>query len=535
VHHVIILLTTVLFFLAGSLAEGANTLADPGFESSASGSTIRGWQSYGGNAYVQTDSTRAHSGSNYFKVYGAFTANDNWTGIFQDVSSAPGAVYTANGWGFSMSTDAIHGQDQFWLEVTFRDLSSTTLALYRSDIITETNIAGYGGLSTWFNLPVTNQWSFYNSGGVPVGTAIAGAATNLVAPVGTSFVRYQIIFHQGPDNANGSAYLDDCVLNQLAPGTNTPGTAWNIVWSDEFNGTNISTNIWSFENGNNNGWGNGELQYYTSRPQNAYVSNGLLHIVAQKESFAGYSFTSARMKTQNMFSKAYGRFEFRAKLPAGLGFWPALWMLGGNFSNVGWPACGEIDVMENNGNVLNKVQGTIHYSDSNNNHLQSTGATTLTPGAVTNFHKYLLEWQTNSIKWYVDGQLYETQNSWSSSTGPYPAPFNQPFFIIMNLAVGGSYVGNPPASSISTNTTFPGDLQVDYIRVYDLTEPLQLTVERPAGNVLLSWPANIVCHLQAQTNATGLNSNWAAVPGAGNPYTVPLAANSSVFYRLQSP
>jgi beta-glucanase (GH16 family) len=312
---------------------------------------------------------------------------------------------------------------------------------------------------------------------------------------------------------------------------------WNIVWSDEFNGTAINSNTWTFESGNNNGWGNGELEYYTSRTQNAYVSNGLLHIVARQEAYGGFAYTSARMKSQGRFAKAYGRFEFRAKLPPGLGYWPALWLLGSNITTVGWPACGEFDVMENKGSALEKVQGTIHYSDAGNHALQSTGYYLFPSGdSVTNFHSYLLEWSTNAVRWYVDNVLYETQTNWSSSTGPYPAPFNQPFFIILNLAIGGGYLGNPSTSLINANTTFPDDLQVDYVRVFDLTEPLQMSATQSGASVVLHWPSNIVCHLQAQTNALAAPGPWLDLPDASNPYQVPPGPEgNAVFYRLESP
>lgn len=515
-------------------ANAANALGDPGFEQTpATTQPILGWTSYGPNTYVESDPAHAHAGSNYFKVYGAFSGTDNYAGVTQDINTGPGAVFNAQAWAFSLAGDTVHGQDQFWVEVTFRDAAAQTLALYRSDLITGANLAAYGGPGVWFTLRVTNQWSFYNSGGVPVGTSVTNTTTALTAPAGTAFLRYQLVFHQGPDNANGSAYLDDCALTQLS-GPTSPVPAWNIVWSDEFNGSTINPSTWSFEGGNNNGWGNNELEYYTNRPQNAYVSNGLLHMVALKDPTLNY--TSVRMKTQGHFSKTYGRFEFRAKLPPGLGFWPAFWLLGTDITPVGWPACGEIDVMENKGNILDQVQGTIHYSDASNNHLQSTAICTLTdPGAVTNFHSYMLEWNTNLIRWYVDGLLYESQSNWSSSTGPYPAPFNQPFFIIMNLAVGGNYVGNPSIASINANSTFPADLQVDYVRVWDLTAPLEIAVGRSGGNVLLNWPTNIVCHLQTQTNSLDLAGIWTDVPGAASPYTVRPGANHSIFYRLQSP
>jgi beta-glucanase (GH16 family) len=517
---------------------GANVLSDPGFEENPVGTDIHpiaGWQWYGQEWNTLTESDgRARSGSNYFKVFGGFTGNDNYNGIYQDIPSTPAASYSADGWAYSLSSDGggIHGQDQFWLELTFRDAGLNPLALYRSAIITGGNISNYGGLDQWFQLPITNQWSFTNNAGIAVAGVITNTVTNIVAPAGTAFARYQIIFHQGPDNANGSAYFDDCTLNQQG----ATGTAWNLVWSDEFNGNSIDTSHWTFETGNNGGWGNNELEYYTARPENASASNGVLHIVARKESFAGYQYTSARMKSQNLFAKKYGRFEFRAKLPAGLGYWPALWMLGANFPSVGWPACGEIDVMENKGSTPGQVQGTIHYSDGANNHLQATAYYNFASNnGATNFHTYALQWETNSMRWYVDGQLYQTRTSWSSSSGPYPAPFNQPFFIILNLAIGGNYLGNPSTTNINANTVFPGEIQLDYIRVYDLTAPLQLSLSQSNASWLLSWPPNIVCHLQAQTNSS-LGTNWADVPGATNPYLIPSSPGvTSVFYRLQSP
>jgi beta-glucanase (GH16 family) len=521
-------------FVGFSHTRAANLLLNPGFENNG----FSGWQTYGANNYTVSDG-HVRSGTNYYKVYGQFTASDNYTGLFQDNPATPGNTYSADDWAYSLSTDGggIHGQDQFWLEVSFRDVALNTVGLYRSAIISAANIGSFGGLDQWFNLPVTNAWSFTNSGGVPIAIAITNTVATLTAPPGTAVVRYQTVFHQGPDNANGSMYLDDLSLNQLSGTTNSnTNTAWNIVWSDEFDGTTISASNWSFETGNG-GWGNNELEYYTSRSQNAYVTNGLLHIVARQESFGGSSYTSARIISQNHFSKMYGRIEFRAKVPYGVGFWPAIWMLGNNFPSAGWPASGEIDILENKGSVSGQVQGTIHYSSASNQHLQSTAVYNFPAGnGATNFHKYLLSWTTNSIQWYVDGQLYETQTSWSSSTGPYPAPFNQPFYFIMNLAVGGNYLGNPSTNSINTNAIWPGDMQVDYIRVYDLTPPLQFTTSITNGNMLLSWPSTIVCHLQAQTNPAGIGTTWADVPNATTPYLVPAKSGApAIFYRLRSP
>src|SRR5258708_31872650 len=147
---------------------------------------------------------------------------------------------------------------------------------------------------------------------------------------------------------------------------------WKLVWSDEFNGTSIDTNHWKFETGNHNGWGNHELEYYTDRPENASVSNGVLHIMERQESSNGFSYTSARMKGAGLFSKKYGRFEFRAKVPRGKGYWPALWLMPEHSAYGRWPACGEIDVMENRGNYPAVVPGTIHYADTNGHHLPAS-------------------------------------------------------------------------------------------------------------------------------------------------------------------
>lgn len=244
---------------------------------------------------------------------------------------------------------------------------------------------------------------------------------------------------------------------------------WQFVWADEFDGTNINAAHWTFDTGNGRGgWGNNELEFYTSRPQNAYVSNGLLHIVALKETYSGQDYTSARLKTKGLFSRTYGRFEFRAKLPQGQGYWPALWLMPQASVYGGWAASGEIDVMENRGSTPDTVLGTIHFGGQWPSNTFSHGPAYTFPAgdSVTNFHTYAVDWTTNSLKWYVDNQLYETQTSWRSSGGSYPAPFDQPFYIIMNLAVGGKFGGDPDAS-----TVFPGEVQVDYVRVYEDAPP----------------------------------------------------------------
>ena len=258
------------------------------------------------------------------------------------------------------------------------------------------------------------------------------------------------------------------VVGVLAPAR----ADWQLSWSDDFSGSAINTNHWTFDTGNgNHGWGNHELEYYTSRPENVYVNGGMLHIVARKEDYHGKGYTSAKLKTRGLFSQKYGRFEFYARLPEGKGYWPALWMMPEHAVYGPWAASGEIDVMENRGANPGKVFGTIHFGGMSPHNAHSHGpGFTFPPGdSVTNFHLYAIEWTTNTISWYVDNHLYESQTNWWSSSNPgnpgdrnpYPAPFDQSFYIIMNLAIGGDFGGNPDGTSV-----FPGEMQVKYVRAY---------------------------------------------------------------------
>jgi beta-glucanase (GH16 family) len=258
----------------------------------------------------------------------------------------------------------------------------------------------------------------------------------------------------------------------LIAGLENGRAEWQLVWSDQFDGNAVNTRHWTFDIGNGRGgWGNNELEYYTSRPQNVYVGDGMLHIVAREESYQGHYYTSAKLKTRGLFSQQYGRFEFCARLPEGKGYWPALWMMPERAVYGNWAASGEIDVMENKGVNPRKILGTIHFGGTIPHNAQSWGPGYNFPtgDGVTNFHVYAVEWTTNSISWSVDNHVYEIQTNWWSSSdpddpgdrNPYPAPFNQPFYIIMNLAVGGNFGGNPDPT-----TVFPGEMQVKYVRVY---------------------------------------------------------------------
>src|SRR5258706_3039213 len=202
-------------------------------------------------------------------------------------------------------------------------------------------------------------------------------------------------------------------------GYSTPNqyTGYSLVWSDEFSGKSINQNYWSFESGNNNGWGNHELEYYTGRTQNAFVSQGNLIIEARAEDFGGSNFTSTRMVTQGKKTFKYGRIDIRAKLPQGKGIWPALWMLGENIDAVGWPTCGEIDMMELLGQEPNKIYGTLHWGPSHQSYGKNKVLSTGT--FADSFHVYSMVWTQNSIDLLVDDVSYFTMDTTNGSL-----PFN---------------------------------------------------------------------------------------------------------------
>jgi beta-glucanase (GH16 family) len=264
-----------------------------------------------------------------------------------------------------------------------------------------------------------------------------------------------------------------CVLCTVSSGGATsssrpaPPSTWTLQWGDEFDGANGSSpdsTKWTFDIGGN-GWGNNELEYYTSRPQNAQIQNGNLVITAIPEAYTGpdgvtRNYTSARLKTAGLFSQAYGRFEARIKIPSGQGVWPAFWILGNNISTSGWPTCGEIDIMENIGSEPSMVHGSMHgpgYSGGN----AITASYFLPSGHFSDdFHVFAVEWETSAVRFYVDSTLYETRTPSDLPPGASWV-FDHPFFILLNVAVGGKWPGSPDQS-----TVFPQTMLVDYLRVY---------------------------------------------------------------------
>jgi beta-glucanase (GH16 family) len=239
----------------------------------------------------------------------------------------------------------------------------------------------------------------------------------------------------------------------------------NLVMSDEFAAAGSpSSAMWNFDIGNGAdqgipGWGNNELQYYTDRSENIIVEDGMLKITAIKESFEGSSYTSARIQTKDLFEQKYGRFEARIQLPWGQGLWPAFWLLGSNSDEVTWPACGEIDIMENRGSEPTIINGTVHGPGYSAGESITKAYDLVNDRFDTGFHVFGIEWGEGYINFYVDDVLY---NQITPSDVPGEWIFDdQPFYIIMNVAVGGNY-GGPP----NDNTVFPQTMLVDYVRVY---------------------------------------------------------------------
>ncbi len=233
---------------------------------------------------------------------------------------------------------------------------------------------------------------------------------------------------------------------------------WQLVWQDEFEGRELNPDNWQFEIGNGeNGWGNNELQYY--RSENTSIVEGNLVIEAKKETFSGSNYTSSRLVTLNKQQFKYGRIDIRATLPYGKGIWPALWMLGANFETVGWPACGEIDIMEMIGGGENDdtVYGTVHWQ-AGGIHAEYGGNKALPNGALkSKFHVFSIIWDESKIVWLVDDQEFHVIDTTPSGLDE----FREDFFFIINMAVGGNWPGSPDLT-----TVFPQWLIVDYVRVF---------------------------------------------------------------------
>ncbi|MEZ0536449.1 carbohydrate binding domain-containing protein [Caldicellulosiruptoraceae bacterium PP1] len=281
------------------------------------------------------------------------------------------------------------------------------------------------------------------------------------------------------NNTNSTGNQNTNTGNQTGE-NNTNQDQWKLIFSDDFNGTSLDRTKWNVIDAGG-GFGNNELQYYADRPENVKVENGNLVITALKEDtkYKGTNdYTSGKLTTQDKFYFTYGKVEVKAKLPKTKGLWPAIWMMPQDMSLYGgWPRCGEIDIMELLGHEPNKVYGTIHYG---NPHSQRGNSYTLENGDFSeDYHIFSLEWEPGEIRWYIDGHLYSTQKNWFSRDEneafdtTYPAPFNRDFYLILNVAVGGNWPGNP-----DNTTVFPQQMLVDYVKVY----------QKSSYNIIVSTP-----------------------------------------------
>ena len=257
------------------------------------------------------------------------------------------------------------------------------------------------------------------------------------------------------------AMLICCALGCSTDDSQTVATFTNLVMEDNFDVEGApNSQIWGFDTGTGeNGWGNQELQYYTDRSTNVKVENGVLLITAQEESFEGSSYTSARLLTKDLFEQRYGRFEARIRLPYGQGIWPAFWMLGADIDENPWPGAGEIDIMEYRGQNPTVLVGSVHGPGYSGGQAISKEYTLENDRFDTGFHIFGIEWGPEYINFYVDDVLYN-QITPEDVTGTWV--FDKPFYILMNLAVGGTFVGSPNAE-----TEFPQTMIVDYVRVYN--------------------------------------------------------------------
>ncbi len=426
----------------------------------------------------------AHAGSKSMKVYGQnyYNSSGAWEGpsqtgtVYQEylpsrtTGLTAGTEIHARGMAKVFSIDPLTGGSTFSYGFKFMDSANTEIS--RAVVtFTSANMTA----DKWFPLTV-----------------------NATIPEGTQKIQLISEFVQNASTDLGAVYLDDLSIGFgiISPTATVGSNTYNLVWSDEFDGTGLNTANWTPETGTgDNGWGNGEQQTYTSNSDNLSVGGGSLLIQAKK---TGNSWTSARIKSQGLRSFKYGKIEFRAKLPTGRGPWPAAWLLGNNISSVSWPDCGEIDVMEwraGYGGSTNDVNTVGHALHSTSRHGETpfvpTPARTPVTNPSTQFHTYAVLWESNKITFSVDG--FD-----GTPLTPVDQPtFQKEFFLILNLAMGGNYVGGYIDPSL-TQATY----EVDYVRVY---QAATATTPAPSAPAIPTF---------SSVSSTGFTVNWGAVSGA---------------------
>ena len=418
-----------------------------------------------------------YAGSRAIKVYaqndysgGAWTPGPQIGTLYQEYSASstagltPGNSIHARGVAEVFSIDPLTGDSTFNYGFVFVNSSNAEI----SRIVTTLTSANF----------TPDKW-------VPL-------TVNATIPDGTAKVRIISEFVQKASTDKGSVYLDDLSVGfgTINTSTTVGSSTYPLVWSDEFDGTTLNSANWTPELGGG-GWGNNEQQTYTSNSENLSVGGGSLLIQAKK---SGTSWTSARIISKDKRSFKYGKIEFRAKLPSGIGPWPAAWMMGNNISSVSWPACGEIDVMEWRGNPTsdaNTVGHALHSPSRNGGDPLQPAMRSAVANPSTQFHTYAVLWESDKVTFSVDGVD-------KAALTPVDQPvFQKEFFLLLNLAMGGNYVGNTIASSLSS-----ASYEVDYVRVY---QAASATVTAPAAPALPTFSA---------VSSTGFTVNWVAVSGA---------------------
>lgn len=294
------------------------------------------------------------------------------------------------------------------------------------------------------------------------------------------------------------ALLTFSVIGTVFAFSNTVKAADNyeLVWSDEFNGNYLDTNTWNYEIGTGSwGWGNNEQQYYTDR--NIKVSNGTMKITAKREDYGGMKYTSSRITTKNKKNFKYGKIEARIKMPKFKGVWPAFWMLGANQNSVGWPKCGEIDIVEAI-NDENLVYGTLHwFNDPGNNNADSGSSVAVADR--TEYHVYGVEWTADKLRWYVDGKVYRTMDVSNDSF----SEVRKEYFVIFNMAIGGQW----PGYDID-ETAFPATMEVDWVRAYKKVE--ETTTKYTGPMITVTEDAVETC---SEKWGSYFGSGWAGASG----------------------
>ena len=440
-----------------------------------------GWNGWGGSGWH-------HSDAGYQKDGHGIAIWGNDTGIWQDISAVEGEQFT-------IKCEMIYHSDEVLvnklalLAVEFRDnqdiaISSEAIGSLDSSMIAD----------SWYSFTkkVTTPANGAKIRLVCITLSTGSGSSGKVFWDNIELYRGAIV--NDPDY-NGDKVIDNLDFAQLAEAWYTEASEFNLfgdeiidlldlnqfavswlekidelpdyelLWSDEFDGAVLDTNYWTYEIGTGyDGWGNGEWQYYTSRQDNCRIVDGKLVIEASKEDFQNQHFTSARIKTQSKMTVKYGRIEAKIKMPeGGHGIWPAFWMLGENISTEGWPACGEIDIVELMSDP-GKVLGTLHYGSSDPFNHDSNGGQDTTVGNMSDgYHVYAVEWDERQIRWYRDDVNFYNTSGWWTNIGEYPAPFDKQFFIILNFAVGSNWWNE---TTTNAEVSFPQQMMVEYVRVY---------------------------------------------------------------------